>query len=240
MRLRRAPDLEYPERPRHRSALRPTARPVDVASPAAPLLLLLFCLLAAVPSAWAREPGRGGETGGGADEATRALPLKIVPAGVKEVHLMPAGSAPADGGDALYVYRVEYRDGHERILSPEEFAELLYTEYYGRNRLFALLNITSPVGMAWVGLGLLGQVLFTGRMLVQWLASERHRRSVVPVAFWWMSLGGATMLIVYFVWRKDIVGVLGQATGWLIYVRNLRLIYRSSGPDQQADQERAG
>jgi lipid-A-disaccharide synthase-like uncharacterized protein len=67
-----------------------------------------------------------------------------------------------------------------------------------------------------VGLGLLGQVLFTGRMLVQWLASEKQKRSVVPVAFWWMSLIGATMLLVYFTWRRDIVGVLGQATGWFI------------------------
>ena len=67
-------------------------------------------------------------------------------------------------------------------------------------------------------------------MLVQWLASERNRRSVVPVGFWWMSLGGATLLLVYFVWRKDVVGVLGQATGWLIYVRNLSLIYRSPRP----------
>ena len=75
-------------------------------------------------------------------------------------------------------------------------------------------------------LGLLGQVLFTGRMLIQWLASERERRSVVPVAFWWMSLAGASMLLVYFLWRKDIIGVLGQSAGWVVYTRNLWLIYR--------------
>ncbi len=163
-------------------------------------------------------------------EATRSLPLKIVPRGVDEVRLEPADPAHPESG---YRYVVDYQDGHTELLTPDAFAELLYTEFSGRNSLFALLNITSPVGVAWVALGLLGQVLFTGRMLVQWVASERKRRSVVPTAFWWMSLGGATMLIVYFIWRKDIVGVLGQATGWFIYVRNLRLIYRSA-PDEES------
>lgn len=136
--------------------------------------------------------------------------------------------APAHGGGE-YLYEVVWRDGRREDLSPAEFADLLYTGHAGRRPAFAFLNITSPVGFAWVGLGLLGQALFAGRMLVQWLASERRRRSVVPVAFWWMSLVGASLLIVYFVWRKDAVGVLGQATGWLIYLRNLRLIYRT-GP----------
>ncbi|NBC10815.1 MAG: hypothetical protein GVY24_03650 [Planctomycetes bacterium] len=77
----------------------------------------------------------------------------------------------------------------------------------------------------WVAVGLSGQVLFTGRMVVQWVVSERFKQSVVPTAFWWMSLCGASMLVIYFVWRKDIVGVLGQCTGWTIYVRNLWLIY---------------
>ena len=95
----------------------------------------------------------------------------------------------------------------------------------GRGLLYRLLNITSPIGIAWVALGLVGQVLFTLRMVFQWLVSERRKRSVVPVGFWWMSLGGASMLLVYFAWRRDIVGILGQSTGWLIYVRNLWLIY---------------
>jgi lipid-A-disaccharide synthase-like uncharacterized protein len=91
-----------------------------------------------------------------------------------------------------------------------------------------------------VGLGFLGQALFTGRMLVQWLTSERQRRSVVPVAFWWLSLAGASMLLGYFVWRKDIVGVLGQGTGWAIYVRNLWLLYRPrSAGDESPEGARA-
>jgi len=185
------------------------------------LLALLVLLPGTVPLAASPAESLG-------DGATHSLPLKIVPRGVEEVHLEPVDPARPEAG---YRYVVEYGDGHVERISPDEFAELLYTEFYGHNRFFAVLNITSPIGIAWVALGLLGQVLFTGRMLVQWLASERKRRSVVPTAFWWMSLGGATMLIIYFIWRKDIVGILGQATGWLIYVRNLRLIYRSP-PDE--------
>ena len=61
---------------------------------------------------------------------------------------------------------------------------------------------------------------------MQWLASEREKKSVVPPAFWWMSLIGASMLLLYFMWRRDMVGILGQSFGWFIYVRNLKMIYR--------------
>lgn len=88
-----------------------------------------------------------------------------------------------------------------------------------------VFNLTSWTGVFWVGIGLLGQVLFTGRMLIQWLASEKQQRSVIPVSFWWLSLAGASMLIIYFTWRVDAVGILGQSTGWFIYLRNLWLIY---------------
>ena len=115
-------------------------------------------------------------------------------------------------------------DGGETVLDADEFAELLYRDRTERSWWKRLLNITSPIGIAWVALGLLGQCLFSGRMIVQWIASERLRQSVVPVAFWWLSLCGASALLVYFVWRKDIVGVLGQATGWIIDARNLYFI----------------
>lgn len=119
--------------------------------------------------------------------------------------------------------------GTDRLLTPEEFARLVYESGRGGGWLETIFNITSPAGILWVSLGLLGQILFTGRMLIQWFASERSGRSVVPVAFWWMSLAGASMLLVYFIWRRDIVGTLGQATGWFIYIRNLVLIRRSAG-----------
>jgi lipid-A-disaccharide synthase-like uncharacterized protein len=130
---------------------------------------------------------------------------------------------PHDGGELRY--RIRTAGGAEHWLTPAQFAQRLYDEQRSRGFWEVLLNVSSPAGFAWVLLGFLGQLLFTGRMLVQWLASERSRRSVVPPAFWWMSLCGATMLLVYFVWRKEPIGVLGQATGWFIYVRNLWLIH---------------
>lgn len=99
-------------------------------------------------------------------------------------------------------------------------------ENRGWRRLFSLLDITSWTSLVWVLVGLAGQALFMGRMLVQWLASERARASVVPPAFWWLSLVGSTMLMVYFVWRVEVVGFIGQSTGWFIYIRNLWFIYR--------------
>lgn len=124
------------------------------------------------------------------------------------------------------LYRITNDDGRVERLTPEQFAERRYHEQFARTWAQRLLNITSPAGFLWVTLGLLGQLLFTGRMIVQWLVSEKHKRSIVPPIFWWMSLCGSTMLLVYFIWRQDAVGVLGQGTGWVIYVRNLLLIYR--------------
>ena len=82
---------------------------------------------------------------------------------------------------------------------------------------------------AWIAFGLLGQLFFTLRFVVQWLASERSGRSTVPIAFWYFSLLGGAMLLVYALWyRHDLVFTLGQAVGLLIYTRNLILIRRGS------------
>jgi lipid-A-disaccharide synthase-like uncharacterized protein len=128
--------------------------------------------------------------------------------------------------DGSLRFELRPEDGEPLLLTPQELAERVYLAEGRRRWWQRLLNISSPAGVAWVVLGFLGQALFTGRMLVQWLTSERHHRSVVPAAFWWLSLVGATMLLVYFVWRRDIVGVVGQAFGWAIYLRNLWLIHR--------------
>lgn len=76
----------------------------------------------------------------------------------------------------------------------------------------------------WLSIGLLGQTLFSARFLVQWLASERVRQSIVPTAFWWLSLAGGATLLAYAVWRRDPVFIIGQASGLLVYIRNLMLI----------------
>jgi lipid-A-disaccharide synthase-like uncharacterized protein len=75
----------------------------------------------------------------------------------------------------------------------------------------------------WIVLGFVAQGLFTMRFLVQWIASEREKRSVVPVAFWYLSVAGGGLLLVYAIYRKDPVFILGQATGLVVYVRNLML-----------------
>jgi lipid-A-disaccharide synthase-like uncharacterized protein len=131
----------------------------------------------------------------------------------------------------VFAYRIRRTGtGQDRLLTPEEFHKVLARERPGLFWLWRFLNISGVAGLLWVGLGLLGQVLFAGRMVVQWIISERERRSVVPVIFWWMSLAGASMLLLYFVWRRDVIGVLGQAMGWVIYVRNLCLIYGTPAP----------
>ncbi len=78
----------------------------------------------------------------------------------------------------------------------------------------------------WVGIGFGGQALFFGRFFVQWIASERARRSVIPLSFWWFSIGGGSVLLLYAIHRRDPVFIAGQATGLLIYLRNLLLIRR--------------
>ena len=123
-------------------------------------------------------------------------------------------------------------EGGPRRLTPDEFAQALQASQREANRrplLMRAANVRSLGGLAWVAFGVLGQLIFMGRMLVQWLVSERSGRSVVPVAFWWMSLCGGTMVLIYFIWRHDPVGILGQMMGWLIYLRNLWLIYRGRG-----------
>ena len=77
---------------------------------------------------------------------------------------------------------------------------------------------------AWVILGLVAQAFFTMRFVVQWIASERARKSVVPVAFWFFSIGGGALLLVYALYRRDPVFIAGQALGLVVYVRNLYFI----------------
>lgn len=74
--------------------------------------------------------------------------------------------------------------------------------------------------------GLLGQACFFSRFLVQWVVSEKRRRSTVPVVFWYLSIGGGVLVLAYAIWRRDPVITLGQSVGVAVYTRNLILIHR--------------
>ena len=82
----------------------------------------------------------------------------------------------------------------------------------------------------WLAVGFLGQAFFSMRFLVQWIASERRKESVIPIYFWYFSIGGGLTLLTYAVHRQDPVFILGQAAGLFVYSRNLYLIHRKREP----------
>jgi len=93
--------------------------------------------------------------------------------------------------------------------------------------MYNLLNamgLDNPVDAMWVLVGVGGQLMFTARFVLQWLASEKAGRSVVPVAFWYFSIGGSLIVLAYGLHKLDPVIILGQLPGTVIYTRNLWLI----------------
>jgi lipid-A-disaccharide synthase-like uncharacterized protein len=75
--------------------------------------------------------------------------------------------------------------------------------------------------------GFAGQGLFAMRFIIQWLSSEKQAKSVIPVAFWYFSIGGGSVLFLYAIWRQDLVFMSGQGLGLFIYLRNLYFVRRS-------------
>ncbi len=90
------------------------------------------------------------------------------------------------------------------------------------------------LSVALVAFGFLGQTCFSLRFLVQWIASERKKESVVPIHFWYFSVGGGVMLLIYAILRHDPVFIVGQAAGLVVYGRNLYLIWRKARPVEAA------
>ena len=90
-------------------------------------------------------------------------------------------------------------------------------------------DVVEPWEAWWLLFGLAAQATFLGRWIVQWVATERRRKSVVPMLFWWFRLVGATLLLIYFIGRREPIGILGQAFGWTVYSRNIyfRLKHRA-------------
>ena len=95
------------------------------------------------------------------------------------------------------------------------------------SELLSFLGIANLTGVEiiWLIIGFLGQGVFSARFLVQWLASEKKKQSTVPVAFWWLSLVGSLVVLAYAIHRKDPVFIVGQSLGFIIYTRNLQLIF---------------
>ena len=81
----------------------------------------------------------------------------------------------------------------------------------------------------WLAFGLVAQLFFTARFLVQWISSERAGKSVVPMAFWFFSMGGGLMTLIYGVAKSEPVIILGQAMATVIYIRNIMLIVKNHG-----------
>jgi lipid-A-disaccharide synthase-like uncharacterized protein len=116
------------------------------------------------------------------------------------------------------------------------------------------MNMLALIAITWIGkeyrflgldwsylmvLGFIGNALFSMRFLVQWLASERKGESVIPVSFWYWSIAGSALMCVYFIFRRDPVGILAYLPNSLIYIRNLMLIrrrkfaYTAAAPSQK-------
>lgn len=84
--------------------------------------------------------------------------------------------------------------------------------------------MSAPETTIWIAIGFLGQALFSARFIVQWFMSERARRSIIPMAFWYFSLAGGAVLLSYAIHKRDPVFIVGQGMGLIVYIRNLYLI----------------
>jgi len=93
------------------------------------------------------------------------------------------------------------------------------------SQIFAFLKVNNAVEFWWVMFGLGGQLMFSARFILQWIASEKAKRSTVPITFWYFSIAGGLTLLTYAIYRADPVFILGQSLGVFIYSRNLWLIF---------------
>ena len=100
-----------------------------------------------------------------------------------------------------------------------------------------LLKITPEI--FWLAIGLAGQAMFFMRFFVQWLASEKQKRSIIPDSFWYFSVAGAVALTAYALYRQDPVFILGQSVGIGIYLRNIWLIRAARKAAETAVTEQA-
>lgn len=88
-------------------------------------------------------------------------------------------------------------------------------------------------GQVWVIIGMLGQSVFFMRFVIQWIVSEKKQESVIPIQFWYLSIVGSLIVLAYAIYRKDPVFILGQCVGFVVYVRNIFLIYKKRAPTEE-------
>jgi len=139
-------------------------------------------------------------------------------------------------GLAIYFRNLEFiRRGSERPPSVGWFPPWLGLSLVAALFGYALGpdSATRPllVDSFWTTFGFIGQLLFTSRFVVQWLVSERARRSVTPIYFWYLSITGSLMLLIYAIAILDPVIILGQSLGFVVYLRNLVLLKRTGEVD---------
>lgn len=102
-------------------------------------------------------------------------------------------------------------------------------------KLLAWWASTTLTELIWLGVGFLAQLMFSMRFIIQWIASERARQSIVPEVFWYFSVAGGALLFAYAIYRMDPVFILGQGSGLLIYGRNIHLIWQEKARLAAAD-----
>ncbi len=134
-----------------------------------------------------------------------------------------ATTNPVNFDYAQIIERIEHEDlSEEEIKQQIEIAERIKSK--AKTRLSTVQRIKRALLQPWVVFGFMAQFAFMMRFVLQLIASERKKRSYVPVAFWYLSLVGGTMLFIYAFKLRDPVFILGQGLGCLIYIRNLLLI----------------
>jgi len=99
--------------------------------------------------------------------------------------------------------------------------------------------IAQEIPKPWLIVGFVGQIIFGMRFLVQWVCSERKQESHIPIVFWYLSIFGGMIILTYAIFRKDPVFILGQSTGLIVYLRNLRLIYKKEKVDRMKGEKHA-
>ncbi len=104
---------------------------------------------------------------------------------------------------------------------------LLSSGYVSPDQIKELRSNNTLKDTLWQAIGFIGQILFSMRFILQWIASEKEKRSVMPITFWYFSMFGSITLLSYAIYQQDPVFILGQSFGMVIYLRNLYYVFKT-------------